>query len=352
MNIFIKTTLVLVLLAIFALIGFSYHISRPLFQQQLSAQALASPAIAPPEQALTFARSAGQLLLVSSSEAQTIEAIDLSVLYNSTDLIALYNSHGYEHFWALLQQDLPRITVAIEQLQAPLSYSTANIAAGTNYAEHAEEVYLDDPPFLFPKLSAATNWNAAVTALGSRRLDFEAELCMVPLQDIRVSASEMQLGLILCNDFTDRWTLLKQLDFAMPMGQTGFAAAKGKPTFLPTGYFLLIPKSATFYETLELELYVNKQMRQKFRAGDMILKPADIIHQAFEQTGTTFYDGDQPVMLMPEGHIPSGTIILTGTAAGVMFKPANIWNSGFYLHSGDRVITRATYLGHLDNSIH
>lgn len=352
MNIFIKATLVLVLLAILVLIGFSYHVSRPLFQQQLAVDALASPEIAPPEQALTFARSAGQLLLVSSSHGQAVEAIDLSARYDSNDLVALYNSLGYEHFQTLLQQDLPRVTVPIEQLRAPLSYGTANIAAGTNFAEHAEEVYLDDPPFLFPKLSAATHWSATVTRAGSSRLDYEAELCMVPLQDITESSSAVQLGLILCNDFTDRWTLMTQLDFARPMGQTGFAAAKGKPTFLPTGYFLLIPKSPTFYKTLELELYVNEQMRQKFQAGDMILKPGDIINQSFEQAGTTFYKDEQPVQLMPEGYIPSGSIILTGTAAGVIFKPANIWNSGFYLHPGDRVITRATYLGHLDNSIH
>ena len=105
MNIFIKTLLILVLLAILALMGFGYQVSRPLFQQQLAADALASPAIAPPEQALTFARSAGQLLLVSSSQGRAVEAIDLSALFGSSDLVALYNKHGYEHFAALLQQD-------------------------------------------------------------------------------------------------------------------------------------------------------------------------------------------------------------------------------------------------------
>jgi hypothetical protein len=35
----------------------------------------------------------------------------------------------------------------------------------------------------------------------------------------------------------------------------------------------------------------------------------------------------------------------------VIFKPANIWNQGFYLQAGDVVRTEATYLGHLENRV-
>jgi len=42
---------------------------------------------------------------------------------------------------------------------------------------------------------------------------------------------------------------------------------------------------------------------------------------------------------------------LTGTGAGVLFKPLNIWGQQFYLQPGDVVRTQATYLGHLTNTI-
>lgn len=45
------------------------------------------------------------------------------------------------------------------------------------------------------------------------------------------------------------------------------------------------------------------------------------------------------------------TLVLTGTAAGVLFKPANIWSQGFYLQAGCVVRTEATYLGHLETQL-
>lgn len=49
--------------------------------------------------------------------------------------------------------------------------------------------------------------------------------------------------------------------------------------------------------------------------------------------------------LLPRLFIPSSTLMLTGTAAGVLFQPANIWNEGFYLQPGDVVRTVTTFLG-------
>ena len=347
----IKALLLVLAVGVVALMGYGTLISQPLFKQKLSAQQLSSPTIAPPTQALTFARTEDALLLVSSSQGDSIVAVDLTAVFHSTDPIELYNTLGYDSLEKLLAADATTGSYPLSQLITPVSLLAPNVAAGTNYAEHAEEVYLDDPPFLFPKLSQPTNWNAAVDASDTSLLDYEAELCMVPLQNISTNEQDYELGLILCNDFTDRLTLLKQLDFDLPMGQTGFAAAKGKPTFLPVGYLFVIPRSALFYQSLEIELYVNDGMRQQFSAGTMILKPADIISQTFALSDTDFYDGDRVIPLLPQGIIPSGSIILTGTAAGVIFKPLNIWNPGFYLHQGDRIITRANYLGHLDNTI-
>ena len=328
-----------------AFIVYSFYVSRPVVD--IAWDAAPIHAIADPASALTFARTNSSLMRVTRHNGNTVEGIDItSGLGNAGDLIEAYALLGYEGLAAVAG---PTVTVPISDLLMPVEFHYPHVAVGTNYIEHAEEVYLNDPPFLFPKLARASAWNDPVTF--HPRLDFEAELAMIPLDDIDSPFDRVEYALMLCNDFTDRWTLVRQIDISAPMGTTGFAAGKGRPSFLPTGYLFVIPRSASFYETITLELAVNGEARQRFSAGEMILEINDIVRQAFDQSERTFFDGDEPVSLLPLGRIPRGTLILTGTAAGVLFKPVNLWNQGFYLGRGDSVITRATFLGHLDNQI-
>ena len=113
----------------------------------------------------------------------------------------------------------------------------------------------------------------------------------------------------------------------------------------------MIPRRPDFYAALRLELFVNDRLRQRFRAGDMILKPRDIVAQSFASADAPYRRGAERVELMPGGRIPKGALILTGTAAGVMFRPVNIWNPGVYLAPGDLVRTRADFLGEMSNRI-
>ncbi len=329
------------------LVIYSWHVSKPLFDE---VRQHPQQDIAPLKDALTFARTTDALYLVTGHEAEHITGINLTTglgQAETSDVIELYQTAGFDSL-AASTGEIEHI--AITELVSPLAYVHPGVAAGTNYAEHAEEVNLDDPPFIFPKLAEATNWNAPVNFC--KRLDYEAELCMVPLEDIASAADQkVNYGLVLCNDFSDRLTLLKQLKLSEPMGRTGFAAAKGQPGFLPMGYLFVIPRDASFYEQLEFKLYVNDRLRQRFVAGDMILKIEDIVAQAFDEKEATYYNGDEPVSLIPQETIPKGTPLLTGTAAGVMFRLANIWNQGAYLQEGDVVITEGTYLGMLQNQI-
>lgn len=342
---FLARTLLVLLIVAAALVGYSVHVSRPAVDVAWNAGR--PHIIADPESALTFARTNSHLIRVTRHTGDAVKGIDISAgLGEEGDLIEAYARLGYE---GLATVPGAEVTVPVTDLTMPVDFHYPHVAAGTNYSEHAEEVYLDDPPFLFPKLAQASAWNAPVTF--HPRLDFEAELAMVPLDDIDSPNDRVDYALVLANDFTDRWTLVRQLDLGAPMGTTGFAAGKGRASFLPTGYLFVIPKSAVFYQTITLELAVNGEARQRFSADEMILEINDIVRQAFDQSERTFFDGDEPVRLLPQGSIPRGTLILTGTAAGVLFKPVNVWNQGFYLGRGDRVITRATFLGHLDNQI-
>lgn len=335
------------LTALLCFLGYSHYISQPLFDSLLEEQPIFK--IAPRADALTFARTKDALILVLEHQGNRISGFNLTEYYGqqkTEDLIDLYHSLGYQ----ALSEIKGAVSVTdLVKLIRPYNYAGPHLAVGTNYSEHAEEVYLDDPPFLFPKLSEATTWNADINF--TERLDYEAELCLVPLEDIHSADDIPEFGLLLCNDFSDRYTLIKQIKLNQPMGTTGFADAKGKATFLPTGYLFVIPKQPDLYLDIKLKLHLNKQTRQAYSSADMILRIEDILRQAFTQKAVLYYRNESSLTLLPDSVIKKGSILLTGTAAGIIFKPANIWNPNYYLKLGDKVTTRATYLGHLENTI-
>ncbi len=342
----LKFLAIVLLSLLLAFVGYGYYVSQPVFDSE---RGPFEPRIADRTEALTFARSEQGLILVAAHTGDALLGFNLTRRFGeaaTTDLLAFLS--------ALDESQLPASSEASERfaladLLMPLSYTYPSVAAGTNFKEHAEEVYSDDPPFLFPKLVHAGAWNDAVTFLP--RLDFEAELCMFPLSPISDPLALPDFGLVLCNDFTDRLTLIQELELGEPFGLTGFASGKACARCLPTGYLVVVPRSRDFYRSLEVALYVNDEKRQQYQMQDMILSIEQIVAQAFDARPASYRKGEETVRLLPHGDIPAGTLILTGTAAGVLFKPVNIWNQAFYLQPGDVVRTEATYLGHLENAV-
>ena len=344
-NILLGIAAVLTLLIVIG-VGFSYSASAPLYDEPRGDFA---PTIANPDIALTFARARERLLLVTAQDDRSVTGRDLTAALGASrtaDLVSLYHEFGFHGLAAI---EAPVVTLPIESLGLPATYIAPHLAAGTNFQAHADEVYLDDPPFLFPKLVRATPWNAPVPF--TPRLDYEAELCLFPLRDIDSPEQSVEYGLVLCNDFTDRWTLVREIELSKPMGLTGFAAGKGCSDCLPTGYLVVIPREPDFHSALEISLYVNDRLRQRFQMDQMILSVEEIVRQSFTQADVPYQNGDETVRLLPQGRIPAGTLILAGTAAGIAFKPVNIWNQGFYLKGGDVVRVEAPFLGHLANEI-
>ena len=83
----------------------------------------------------------------------------------------------------------------------------------------------------------------------------------------------------------------------------------------------------------------------------MLLSEDDIIRQAMRDRLNEYRRGASAVDLIPLNGITPRTLILTGTAGGVVFKPMNIWRQGLYLQRGDVVRTEASYLGVLQNTV-
>jgi 2,4-diketo-3-deoxy-L-fuconate hydrolase len=337
----------------------SLVISRPLFDQQLDPASLHSIIIAPADQALTFARfqREGQLrvLLVTKYADGNVTGFNLQreLGTEDSDPISLFNRLGYEALEHLAQSDRAQETVAGADLAIPFDAPMANIGIGTNYLEHARESQVAEKPFVFPKLVQPTHFNAHVMKGDSRLLDYEAELGFVVLQDLTAESAPQAMGLVLANDFTDRWSLVLNLSRGTEMGTTGFVEGKSREGYAPIGNLLVIPKNLdAFYREVELNLYVNGRLRQQDKAGSMVWGPADMQKEIFARAGWNFHRHEKTVPLLARpGVIPKGTIIFSGTPAGVIFKPANLWNHGLYLKPGDEVVIRSDHLGSLRNRI-
>lgn len=342
----LRAIIVALALLMAAFAGLGFWVSRPVVDGRLGPF---EPLIADPAEALTFARSNGALIWVTDHEGDAVRGFNLTRLFGAgatADFVKFVSTLDTSR---LPDPASGSERYPLDTLVMPIEYREPSIAAGTNFKEHADEIYSDDPPFLFPKLTAAGSWDDAVPFVP--RLDYEAELCMVPLHDIDSPEAIPDFALVLCNDFTDRWTLVTQLDLGEPLGLTGFAAGKGCERCLPTGYLVVVPRSPDFYLTVEVSLYLNGVLRQQFGMRDIILPINDIVAQAFAMQDADFRMGEASVPLLPHGGIPRGTLILAGTAAGVLFRPVNIWNQGFYLQKGDVVRTEGKFLGHLENRI-
>jgi 2-keto-4-pentenoate hydratase/2-oxohepta-3-ene-1,7-dioic acid hydratase in catechol pathway len=323
---------------------------RPVFDGVLDDAVFSGMTMAPPEDALTLAVSdAGAVLLVTGVDADGITAVDINAVTGQsfTDAIDARRGLGVLGLRTLYDSDR-RSFYRWDALSLPVAPRYPHIAAGTNYRAHAREVGLEEEPFLFPKLSRPTAWDSGV--LPGARLDYEVELCAVLLTD-HSAAQPATLGYMLCGDFTDRWTLVRDLDLDGEMGRTGFPLAKGGKSRLPVGPLLLMPAEEDFYEGLELSLYLDGALRQRDFARQMVWSPREILDKALVDCESPYLSGADTVHITGCERIPAGSIILTGTPEGVLFHLGTLWNPWAYLREGNAITSLGTYLGYMRNEI-
>lgn len=336
-------------------VGTSWFFSRPIMEGRLEQSRFDALALAPLQQAFTLARSSrsGNVVLVTALNTNGVKGINLSGLVEPPpkDAIAAFTALGAVRLTQLSAGEA-NTQLSWEELGLPVSTGGIHIAAGTNYLAHAEEVGIEEGPFLFPKLSAPTAWNSPVAA--GTRLDFEVELCAVSLTDYPATAAGItttKLAYLLCGDYTDRWQLVREIDLDGPMGVSGFPVAKGGPTRFPVGSLLVIPRQNDFYKQIELSLYLNDELRQHTGAEKMIWSPSTVLANALAECETDYLLMTGTMHLNDCQSIPAGTLLLTGTPGGVLFHLVTIWNPWVYLRPGDVVTSFGTYLGYMSNEI-
>lgn len=291
--------------------------------------ALAMP-IAPKEEALTFARSfkAGMpdtLLLVTRYDAETVTGIDLSQALGRPvyDPIILYNALGRQAILDALAiiPESAAVTVPKDSLGMPVGLDGNHIAAGANFPAHADDAEVEDGPFLFPKKVQPTAWNAPIPK-GMGLLDYEVELCFVPLRDFPPVRPSRVFGMILCNDVTDRARLLRHIDaFNIESGQ-GFTTGKSAPGYLPVGTLFVIPADTrAFAQGLTLSLSVNGEMRQQAAMPRMVWDLDEILLQTEARKKWAWsFEGGQVSLPFEKGRVPARAMIMSGTPSGTVFE--------------------------------
>lgn len=285
--------------------------------------------IAPAEQALTFARTSAKhgnkTILVTSYSNNMISGKDLSnaFLPGELDAIDLYSRHGYEPIKNMLldEQRYPTVQIPLSNLALPVLLADTHIAIGTNYREHAKETDVTKTPFLFSKRVTPTQWNAKVTSQ-SRALDYEAEVAMVVLSDLTHPEIPTQVGLILCNDVSDREILMHHVDPSDIESGKGFAQGKSAPGLLPVGNLFVIPNATDeFMNNLVMQLMVNDSIRQHGQVNQLIWQRRDIFNEIWRNRSRVWqYDGATIQLLSKPNTIPVRTLVLTGTPAGTVFQ--------------------------------
>lgn len=350
-------------------------------------------AIAAPSEALTFARFAEdgrpRALAVTRYADGKVTGVDLSTLLGQpvTDPIALLNARGYDAVLALVaaQDAATHVrTVPAAGLLVPVDLGAHHVAAGTNYPEHAGEAQVVDGPFLFAKLVEPTGPRAPV-AVGDALLDYEVELAWVTLDPVAAGERPERLGAILCNDYTDRATLLRHIDPWDPTSGKGFATGKSFPGYLPVGDLFVVPRDPrAFAASRELRLWVNGTLRQESPVSAQIWDADELLAETWARRGRTWEHRGAQIALTPDGGatIPARTLLMSGTPGGTVFAGVDTttrlagvvaflaggWDVSLtdnvmeayvrraraartYLQPGDRVTIHVDGLGTIDNAI-
>ena len=199
-------------------------------------------------------------------------------------------------------------TVSLDEIEllSPVTKPARIICQGANYGTHREESGLEGtrPPFdlFFSKFDNTLTGPYAdvIKPDHVELLDYEIELGLVMGKEIEEETEitdenlgEYVAGLVLTNDVSAR-------DIQLTQGQ--WLKGKSYRTFLPVGpyFYLLDEGEVNVIHDLEINLWVNDELRQSANTNQLLFKPAEALTEM-----TQIMD------------FSKGDLVLTGTTGGV-----------------------------------
>jgi len=318
------------------------------------------PGIADPATALTFASTliddSPHLLLVVGYADAVARGIDLGAGADPFDTLQRL---GRDALIGMARTEADRSADFPLARLLPAGQAARQVATGTNFREHAQEVAVERP-FNFPKFGPPTPAVTTVLRGDGVLLDYEGEICARfdrPLAATEDFAAAVK-GFFLCGDFTDRALLTRLVTEDVESG-IGFSDAKSGPDFFPTGPFLVIPADwRAFVADERITTSVDGDPRQDARGAGMTLDFAALA-EVMLKTGASpdwQYQGQQ-VPLIAAGVLPQGAALMSGTPAGVIYRPpdtreivcGSVWHicTAGFLREGFRPAVIERFLGRL-----
>ncbi|MGY1690750.1 fumarylacetoacetate hydrolase family protein [Geodermatophilus sp. SYSU D01105] len=217
--------------------------------------------------------------------------------------------------------------VPIEQLRLAAAVPDPGkiICVGLNYSKHAAEGGQPVPerPIYFAKFqnSLAGSGEDVVIPAATSRADYEVELVAVIGRRARKLSPEQALdavfGYATGNDLSARELQMRSSQWTYGKAIDGFA---------PLGPYLVTADEVPDPQALDLQCWVNGELRQSSNTRDMVFSVADLVS-----------DLSQVMTLEP------GDVVYTGTPEGVVMGMADpVW-----LQPGDEVVCEVQGLGRL-----
>ena len=197
------------------------------------------------------------------------------------------------------------------RFEVPIARPQKILCIGKNYKKHAEEFgsKVPEEPMFFSKVPSALlahEWEIVIPS-GIGRVDHELELAVIIGKSGKyisaAKAMEYVAAYTVVNDVTARDMQGKDTKSGKP-----WVRSKGFDTFCPMGPYVIPKDDIDDVYSLNMELRVNGEVRQKATLADMIYKIPTLIE--FLSRHMTLNPGD---------------IICTGTPEGVSpIKPGDV----------------------------
>ncbi|KWW11247.1 2-keto-4-pentenoate hydratase [Peribacillus simplex] len=229
------------------------------------------------------------------------------VLNEAYGTLAEFLEKGAEKARGIMKQGTADFVSLKEvNILSPVTKPARIVCQGANYSTHRAEAGLETgrPPFnmIFSKADSSLcgAYTEIVRPAHVKLLDYEIELGLVIGTDITAPAhvTDKNLhryvaGLVIVDDVSAR-------DIQLPEGQ--WLKGKSYRTFGPTGpyLYLLDEEEIPLIHDLEVNLWVNDELRQSANTNQLLFKPAETLTELSE------------IM-----DLSKGDLIITGTTGGV-----------------------------------
>jgi 2-keto-4-pentenoate hydratase/2-oxohepta-3-ene-1,7-dioic acid hydratase in catechol pathway len=231
------------------------------------------------------------------------------------------------------------------RLLAPIPRPGKVLALAGNYSEHIREVKLDHGlsdsprqttvprPFIMPATVVTGPGEQIPWPAYSETIDYELELAVIIGKEAKCLKPENALdyvaGYTIANDVSARSATFAKARANRPWDEFyDWLNGKWADGFLPMGPYLLTADEIEDVQNLNMNLTVNRRVRQKANTSQMIYPVADIV--SFLSHIMTLEPGD---------------VIATGTPAGVGVVTSD------FLHAGDSIECTIEKLGTLTNTL-